>query len=77
MSNTKWNKGPPPSLGWWPASSVRDPDMHRWWNGSDWSVAVARRRTPEEASSLAMYRREQARIEWRARPKTWPARSFT
>ena len=34
----KWKKGPPPSIGWWPASYFRRKDQIRWWNGENWSL---------------------------------------
>jgi hypothetical protein len=37
MKKRKWHKGPPPSIGWWPASIDRDPESIRWWNGKYWS----------------------------------------
>ncbi len=37
---TDWAEGPPPCVGWWNASVVRDPDCRRWWDGKCWSRAV-------------------------------------
>lgn len=31
-----WRSGPPPSVGWWPASKRGDPTVLRWWGGSNW-----------------------------------------
>ena len=33
----KWRKGPPPAIGWWPASTVGDHEAIRWWDGHKWS----------------------------------------
>lgn len=44
---TKWYSGPPPSVGWWPASCIEDKKTLRWWNGKTWSfpayTALSRR----------------------------------
>ena len=34
----EWRSGPPPEIGWWPASTSRDPDALRFWDGLCWSV---------------------------------------
>jgi hypothetical protein len=36
-----WKSGPPPSVGWWPASrEMLQKDTLRFWNGSQWSLYV-------------------------------------
>lgn len=35
---TDWQDGPPPFIGEWNASAMRDPEALRWWNGSQWSM---------------------------------------
>lgn len=40
-SNRVWNSGPPPHVGWWNASAVRDSEVWRWWDGADWSWGVS------------------------------------
>lgn len=74
----KWNSGPPPSIGWWPASLARNPEALRWWDGKRWSkvawngdgfLRVA-------AISLSPVSRK-ARVEWTDRPASWPKRSKT
>ena len=35
--NPVWRNGPPPSIGWWPASRFEDVEVLRWWNGGNWS----------------------------------------
>jgi hypothetical protein len=34
----EWRSGPPPEIGWWPASMTCDPDCIRFWNGWRWSL---------------------------------------
>jgi hypothetical protein len=75
---TTWHKGPPPSVGWWPASMNRDPEVLRWWNGKWWSAAAYPVFTAESAATIA--RRKtlyQYSIEWTDRPASWPERSRT
>jgi hypothetical protein len=76
---TTWHKGPPPSIGWWPASWSRSPKILRWWDGKQWSMAVddgMDAQTAEECAEVAcsVYPHE---IEWTDRPADWPARSRT
>ena len=77
---TKWHKGPPPSIGWWPASVVRDANVLRWWNGEYWSAA-AEEKSSQWGVYIAASNREnlsvQTDIEWTDRPEWWPARSKT
>jgi hypothetical protein len=62
----KWHKGPPPAIGWWPASITQDMHCLRWWDGKAWSrvayshetKAVAKR----SASIKSIY--EPHEIEW-------------
>ena len=75
----KWHKGPPPSVGWWPASVAECEDAIRWWDGRTWSCVAWRRDTPEIAALKA---REKSglrlrMIKWRDRPASWPKRSRT
>ena len=75
---TKWNNGPPPSCGWWPASIGKHSDYYRWWDGKYWSVAATRGCQASSAAALATINAEMgAEIYWKHRPKSWPARSFT
>ena len=76
---TVWHSGPPPSVGWWPASVARDRYAIRWWDGRFWS-RVCRKATPytdvdRRASKKAAERQEY--ILWTDRPASWPARSKT
>lgn len=41
-SDCVWRSGPPPEIGWWPAS-VNDPpnpSILRFWGGEFWSIGV-------------------------------------
>ena len=82
MSNKKpvWRKGPPPSIGWWPASFHRNPNALRWWDGKMWS----RNASADDslvwvgiAAANREFKSAQADIEWTDRPKNWPKRSKT
>lgn len=80
---TKWNSGPPPSVGWWPTRGiesdgrvVRRNDEIRWFDGKRWSVAVS----PDElemADEWAGLHTFFSRVEWTDRPASWPKRSRT
>lgn len=74
----KWQKGPPPSIGWWPASAFRDRTILRWWNGRYWSSGVWVYGNESEVASAAKQKgASQKAIEWLPRPKSWPQRSRT
>jgi hypothetical protein len=75
---TTWHKGPPPSIGWWPASNCRSPKILRWWNGKVWSFPAGSDTSKEAAAELAEVKAyDNADIEWTDRPASWPARSRT
>lgn len=79
INEPEWFSGPPPSIGWWPASFCRDRDSFRWWDGKWWSGGVRR----EVSANLAgLYAATPAtfrvhEIKWQHRPADWPARSLT
>jgi hypothetical protein len=50
---TKWHKGPPPEIGWWPASAFKNDEVIRWWDGKNWSVGVDKNYTSEQAAAQA------------------------
>ena len=52
---TTWRHGPPPSIGWYPASggSMRDPKTLRWWDGTAWSYFALSDFTAQEAAWMA------------------------
>lgn len=39
--NPVWRSGPPPSIGWWPASAGKWLTILRWWDGIKWSEFVS------------------------------------
>ena len=80
---TKWHSGPPPSMGWWPCR-YRDGGFGglrglRWWNGKHWSFIAARHNSAYEASWIAdmASQYDTQKIQWSARPESWPKRSRT
>ena len=78
MAKTKWNSGPPPSVGWWPASNDRTRGIFRWWDGSTWSAGVTRRAGQSLESLEYMARQPEIMpVEWTERPASWPKRSKT
>lgn len=76
-----WRKGPPPSIGWWPASYSKDNNIFRWWNGTVWSLPCTRKFTAERAGRTAARAAHALwtsdHIYWRPRPSNWPERSRT
>jgi hypothetical protein len=74
----KWHKGPPPSIGWWPASNCRNEHILRWWDGANWSDATVGSMNSTQAGKAARNSEwAQSRMEWTDRPESWPARSRT
>ena len=72
MSKPKWHSGPPPSIGWWPASYSRNTNVIRWWNGKWWSVCHVK------SSAIVIEKSDfQNEIKWTERPDWWPERSKT
>jgi hypothetical protein len=77
---TTWHKGPPPSLGWWPAAFHRNKKILRWWDGISWSIPVMRHMSASQAAENAARKEPdqyQNDIEWTERPASWPERSRT
>jgi hypothetical protein len=75
---TTWHKGPPPSIGWWPASISRDRDAIRWWDGKFWSVPCYKGEKPWSIKlSAGIKASPLCAIEWTDRPASWPKRSRT
>ncbi len=74
---TTWHKGPPPSVGWWPASIAREKECLRWWNGKWWSMAARSWMTAEQAEVTAKQKSALKDIEWAERPASWPERART
>lgn len=76
-----WRKGPPPSVGWWPADvHPGQRDILRWWNGSKWSAWTHSDDSAKYASQWAskpLNDYYQDKIMWRQRADWWPERSKT
>lgn len=64
----KWRSGPPPSVGWWPASAGFDPTNLRHWNGKFWSLSVKSWCSADDVSVASGERfyflREAPEIRW-------------
>lgn len=68
MAARKWHSGPPPSIGWWPASVDRDHTALRYWNGGWWSdVARAGWSLRNVIAASRFAYPAQFKIEWSAR----------
>ena len=68
MTKRQWHSGPPPSVGWWPASVFRDEKSIRWWDGYAWSMAARPTYGAIFAADIAeWYAHERANIEWTER----------
>jgi len=79
MEDNKWHSGPPPSLGWWHASTNKNKDSFRWWNGKFWSFPASQY---DDIIMVGIYAKEpssfvSSTIQWKHRPSNWPARSLT
>ncbi len=77
---TTWRKGPPPSIGWWPASFHRNSKIFRWWDGTRWSYPARAYMPAFRAAEVAAGKEPksyQNEIEWTDRPAWWPERSRT
>ena len=78
MTKLIWHSGPPPSIGWWPASLNKKPDSIRWHDGKDWSIAAFPWFSVNVASESAKIKSNcQHAIKWTTRPASWPLRSRT
>ena len=61
----KWRSGPPPSVGWWPASMWNYPDILRYWNGRNWSIGVSMARSASCAGEQSKDGTQNSRkIKW-------------
>jgi hypothetical protein len=64
----EWFKGPPPEIGWWPASLLMNhPEVLRWWDGKDWSTGASPRWHRDHLMGVAhvkLSRSVQKQIEW-------------
>ena len=67
MIKRQWHSGPPPSVGWWPASIDENPKTIRWWDGM-WSVAAHPDDDSRTAAQLAkLLAPRQQSIKWTER----------
>lgn len=70
MSTRTWRKGPPPHVGWWNASRVRNERTWRWWNGRVWSLdAYAISRVEYATTQARRMAFDQIEIKW---TNYWP-----
>jgi hypothetical protein len=78
VSDGKWHKGPPPSVGWWPASANRIESLICFWDGAQWSAACSPSMTAEYAAHRAATKHPHSKyVAWRHRPDNWPEWSKT
>lgn len=62
----QWFSGPPPAVGWWPASTNQMLNCYRWWDGLAWSIYAARADSKAEASYCAAFKTtNQLLMRWR------------
>jgi hypothetical protein len=65
---TKWRKGAPPAIGWWPASLFRDYCVLRWWDGKRWSqeqpMRLSKKELPIRNGALPLAHYYDEDIEW-------------
>lgn len=67
MKQLEWHRGPPPHVGWWNASKVRDVIAWRWWSGTAWSVPAYPEYSMQNVWRMSRRRlsqTEQRDIEW-------------
>lgn len=69
MTDRTWHRGPPPHIGWWNASSNRNPEMWRWWDSEGWSRPAPSNYSAEEAALEANASATAWWIEW---TNYWP-----
>ena len=61
----KWHKGPPPEIGWWPASRAKDKECLRWWDGKCWSFPAYWYQSASFAGRIAKVKSEMdENIQW-------------
>lgn len=69
-TDPQWNKGRPPSIGWWPASIIRKPTVLRWWDGKRWSQLA----NPRDTEHVAAYQAAHYAQDWQQREMVWSDR---
>lgn len=65
MSSVQWFSGPPPAVGWWPASKLKTDGFYRWWDGSYWSYIAIYSDTKAQASRIAEIKDSHQYFFWR------------
>lgn len=72
----RWLEGPPPRVGWWPASIHRLPNRYRYWDGSQWSINATKadQYRAEELAKVPDHPVMQSLIYWVNEPWLWPPR---
>lgn len=69
--NAIWKLGPPPSIGWWPASTFLEESVLRFWNGKCWSWPVDETCSLIEVATMAERPSNHPHIFWAQRPWWW------
>lgn len=64
MAKTIWHSGPPPEIGWWPASISGSPERIRWWDGKCWSVSITPQTSAVTAGKMAKQHSVLTGISW-------------
>jgi hypothetical protein len=65
MTAPQWFSGPPPAVGWWPASTHGTLGYYRWWNGASWSWIAIASDSKADAGRIAKRLDSEKRIIWR------------
>jgi hypothetical protein len=59
--------GPPPSIGWWPATIHKFRSPIRWWNGENWSACAFKGDSIQQVTLMANTKADpatQKEIKW-------------
>jgi hypothetical protein len=63
----EWFSGPPPSLGWWPASTLCDPNVIRYYDGKRWSTSMLSEMRANRADDYAACKDYSGNVKWAKR----------
>lgn len=79
-ADSEWNEGPPPAVGWYPASIFKNAKNLRYWNGRRWSQSVL----DVAPAVFAEYMADQPCsgddmkcMLWQHQPRDWPENART
>jgi len=75
-----YKSSPPPSIGWWPVSTMLGVEAYRWWDGKVWSWPAFSFESADKAGYWATKKetpKDSKGIFWADRPANWPKRSLT